>query len=35
MGLVVKDDSWRIPEWLWEQIDSGKALVLADGCRWS
>ena len=21
MGLVVKDDGWRIPDWLWEQIE--------------
>ena len=21
MGLVVRDDGWRIPDWLWEQIE--------------
>lgn len=21
MGLVVKDDGWRMPDWLWEQIE--------------
>ena len=21
MGLVVKDDGWRMPEWLWERIE--------------
>ena len=20
MGLVVKDDGWRMPDWLWERI---------------
>lgn len=22
MGLVVKDDGWRVPDWLWVQIES-------------
>ena len=21
MGLVSKDDNWRIPDWLWERIE--------------
>ena len=21
MGLVVKDDGWRMPDWLWERIE--------------
>jgi putative transposase len=21
MGLVVKDDGWRVPDWLWAQIE--------------
>ena len=21
MGLVVKDDGWRVPDWLWVQIE--------------
>ncbi len=21
MGLVVKDDGWRIPDWLWAEIE--------------
>ncbi len=22
MGLVVRDDGWRIPDWLWERVES-------------
>ena len=21
MGLVVRDDGWRIPDWLWERME--------------
>jgi hypothetical protein len=39
MGLVSRDDGWRMPDWLWEQIapllprrfTGGGAIVL--GCR--
>ena len=23
MGLVSSDDGWRMPDWLWERVDSG------------
>ena len=44
MGLVVKDDGWRIPDWLWAEIepllaisqlsDPEPALVAGVADRW-